>query len=32
MEWNGNDTALKVQVSETRRSKGWIRGVIKEKK
>jgi hypothetical protein len=32
MEWNGNDTALKVQVSETGRSKGRIREIIKEKK
>jgi hypothetical protein len=31
MEWNGINTALEAQVSETRRSKGWIGGV-KEKK
>jgi hypothetical protein len=25
MEWNRNNTALKAQVSETTRSKGWMR-------
>jgi hypothetical protein len=30
MEWNGNNTALEAQVSETERSKGWIREIIKE--
>jgi hypothetical protein len=31
MEWNGIDTALKAQVSEMKRSKGWIGGIKKRK-
>jgi hypothetical protein len=31
-EWNGNNTALEAQVSETERSKGWIKERIGEKK
>jgi hypothetical protein len=31
MEWNGIDIALEAQVSETERSKGWIRGVNEKK-
>jgi hypothetical protein len=31
MEWNGNNTALKAQVSEMKRSKGWIRVIVKRK-